>query len=141
MSDEDHSDIPVEETPGYVGHIFDEFMIFSDGLLPLKGFDFHLYGQMADELDALQRDKEVDFGAGPVKIRFDAYSIQEIVTSIPCVDAIYDCPPDQGPAGGAGHIFLLDEGALLAQATACAEVLRAALDKDFKSLEVQYGQH
>ena len=44
---------PVEEIPGYLGFIFDGFLELSDGLLPLKGFDFVLYGIMADELDEL----------------------------------------------------------------------------------------
>ncbi len=62
------------------------------------------------------------------------------MSSIPCIEALYDCPPNQGPGAGAGHIFLLDEGTALAKATACAQSLRVSLDEDFKSLEAQYGE-
>ena len=41
MNDEDDYDYepPVEETPGYVGHIFDDFIDLGEGLKPLEGFD------------------------------------------------------------------------------------------------------
>ena len=140
-NDDDYDyETPVEETPGYVGHIFDDFIDFSDGLKPLIGFDFQLYGQMADELGDLDRCLEVDFGNGLASVCFSAYAVHEIVSAIRCIDAIYDCPPNQGPAGGSGHIFLLQDGAALSEATACAHVLRAALDKDFQSLETEYRQ-
>lgn len=140
MSDIDgyDSDAPVEETPGYLGHLFDEFIVFDDGLKPLEGFDFRRYAGLADELDALTRQLEVDFGDGPKTIHFDAYSIHEIVASIPFVDAIYDCPPDQGPAAGAGHIFVIDEGHTLAEATASAKILRSALNADLAVLQAEF---
>ncbi|MBY0392708.1 MAG: hypothetical protein K2Q27_05525 [Novosphingobium sp.] len=134
------SDIPVEETPGYLGHLFDEFIVFDDGLKPLEGFDFRRYAGLADELDSLTRQLEIDFGDGPKTINFDAYSIHEIVASIPFVDAIYDCPPDQGPAAGAGHIFVLDEDRTLAEATASAKILRSALDADLAALQAEFGE-
>jgi hypothetical protein len=37
---------PVEETPGYVGHVFDEFVVFEEGLKPLDGFDFSRYSRL-----------------------------------------------------------------------------------------------
>jgi hypothetical protein len=131
---------PVDQIPGYVGIVFDDFIEFTEGLTPLIGFDFRLYGIMADELDVLRRSVVVDFGSGPSTISFEAHSIHGIVSSIPCIEALYDCPSNQGPAGAAGHIFLLDEGTALAKATACAQSLRVSLDEDFKSLEAQYGE-
>lgn len=128
---------PIEEIPGYLGNIFDDFVDFSDGLNPLTGFDFQIYARMADELDALQRSIVVDWGEGPVQISFDAYSIHEIVGAIPGVIAIYDCPPDQGPSAGSGHIFLLNEGSSLECVAHSAEILRNALDKDFYEIECE----
>lgn len=139
MNDEDYDyETPVEETPGYLGHLWDEFIVFDEGLKPLEGFDFRRYAGLADEVDALNRKFEIDFGDGPKVISFDAYSIHEIVGSIPFVDAIYDCPPDQGPAAGAGHIFVIDEGYTLAEATAAAMILRSALDADFLRLQTEF---
>ena len=129
---------PVEETPGYVGHIFDDSIDFGEGLKPLEGFDFSLYGIMADELGFPDRQLEVDFGNGPTGISFQAFSLNEIVEFIPAVDAIYDCPPNQGPAGGSGYIFILREGFTVEESVAAAKVLRSALDSDFRVVEVAY---
>lgn len=129
---------PVEETPGYVGHIFDDFIDFDEGLKPLEGFDFSLYGIMADELGALQRQLELDFGNGPTSVSFEAYSLNEIVEIIPAVEAIYDCPPNQGPSGGSGYIFVLREGFTIEQSVAAAKSLRSALDSDFSVVEAAY---
>jgi hypothetical protein len=139
MNDDEYDyETPVEETPGYIGHKFDEFIVFDEGLQPLEGFDFRRYAGLADELDALNRQLEIDFGDGPKVISFDAYSIHEIVASIPFVDAIYDCPPDQGPAAGAGHIFVIEEGHTLAEATTAAKILRTGLDADLVALQAEF---
>ena len=129
---------PVEETPGYVGHIFDDFIDFGEGLKPLEEFDFSLYGIMADELGFSERQLEVDFGNGPTSISFEAYSLNGIVETIPGVEAIYDCPPNQGPAGGSGYIFVLREGFTVEESVAAAKVLRSALDSDFRIVEAAY---
>lgn len=139
MNDEDYDyETPVEETPGYLGHLWDEFIVFDEGLKPLEGFDFRRYGGVADEVNALNRKLEIDFGDGPKIISFDAYSIHEIIGSIPFVAAIYDCPPDQGPAAGAGYIFVIDDGYTLAEATAAARILRSALDADLLALQTEF---
>lgn len=139
MNDEDNDyEPPVEETPGYLGHLWDEFIVFDEGLKPLEGFDFRRYAGLADEVDALNRKLEINFGDGPKVINFDAYSIHEIVGSIPFVEAIYDCPPDQGPAAGAGHIFVTDEGYTLTEAAAAATILRSALDADLLRLQTEF---
>jgi hypothetical protein len=139
MNDDDYDyETPVEETPGYLGHLFDEFIVFDEGLKPLAGFDFRRYAGLADELDALNRQLAIDFGDGPRVVSFDAYSIHEIVASIPFVDAIYDCPPDQGPAAGAGHIFLLNGEWPIDAVTDAAIALRAALDADFSALQCEF---
>lgn len=139
--DEDETydyDTPIEETPGYLGHIFDGFLSFSDGLKALDGFDFSLYGIMADELGQLDRQIEVQFDPEPSQLRFEAYSASEIVGAIPLVVAVYDCPPGQGPAGGSGYIFVLKDGAALSECERQAQILRNALDEDFEKLCKEY---
>lgn len=139
--DEDEAydyDTPIEETPGYLGHIFDGFLSFSDGLKALDGFDFSLYGIMADELGQLDRQVEVQFDPGPVQLNFDAYSVSEIVGAIPLVAAVYDCPPGQGPASGSGYIFVLNDGATRSECERQAQIMRDALDEDFEKLRKEY---
>jgi hypothetical protein len=131
---------PLEDIPGYVGIVFDDLIEFSEGLMPLIGFDFCLYGRMADELDVLKRYILVDFGLGPSNISFEAHSIQEIISCIPCVASFYDCPPNQGPGSGSGYIFLLNEGSALTQAKGEAQALRNALDEDFEILKIKLSK-
>jgi hypothetical protein len=133
----DH-DIPIEETPGYLGHVFDGFISFSDDLKALDGFDFSLYGLMADELGQLDRKVEVQFDLELSQLRFEAYSVGEIVGAIPLVVAVYHCPSGQGPAGGSGYIFVLKDGAALSECERQAQILRNALDEDFERLRREY---
>ena len=129
---------PVEEIPGYVGLIFDGVLELSDGLLPLKGFDFVLYSIMADELNELTRHLEIDFGSGATLVKFETCAVNEIVGSIPSVDAIYDFPPNQGPGAGSGYMFLLADGFTIEETRKAAAILRTAIDADFAALEAQY---
>lgn len=47
---------PVQATPGYLGLIFDDFLLeFDDGLKPLKNFDFAEYATLAEEFDVYER--------------------------------------------------------------------------------------
>lgn len=135
---EPYDQTPIEKTPGYLGYIFDDFLSFSGALKPLDGFDFSIYGIMADELGQVDRKLEVSFGDGSSQAEFEAYSVSQIVQSIPLVTAIYECPPDQGPAGGSGYVFVLQKGGSREECKRHAQVLRSALDEDFEELRKQY---
>ncbi len=135
---ETYNETPIEKTPGYLGYIFDDFLTFSSGLKPLDGFDFSLYGIMADELGQLDRKLEIHFGDGSPRAEFEAYSVSQIVQSIPLVTAIYDCPPDQGPAGGSGYVFVLQQGGSREECKRQAQILRIALNEDFEKLRKEY---
>lgn len=126
------------DTPGYLGHIFDDFIDFSTTLKPLGSFDFSHYGEMADELGLAQRTLEIDFGSGRAQINFDACALNEIVEAMPSVEAIYDFPPDQGLASGSGYIFVLRSGFTAEQANAYAHSLRAILNDDYREIKAQY---
>jgi hypothetical protein len=140
MNDDEAYDYttPIEERPGYLGDMFDNFLSFSDELKALDGFDFRLYGVMADELGQRDRELEVQFAACSLQVTFEAYSVSAIVGSMPAVVAVYDCPPDQGPAAGSGYIFVLKNGAKLSDCERQAQNLRRALDEDFEKLRREY---
>ena len=93
---------------------------------------------MADELGQHDREVEVQFVAGSSQVKFEAYSVSDIVGSIPAVLVVYDCPPGQGPASGSGHIFVLKDGAVLSDCERQAQDLRSALDEDFEKLRREY---
>ena len=102
------------------------------------GFDFDLYGEMADELGIAQRTLEIDFGNGRTQINFDACASNEIVEAIPSVQALYDYPPNQGLASGSGYIFVLRSGFTLEETNAYAHSLRATLDSDYGEIKAKY---
>lgn len=142
MDDGDEYDweTPIEETPGFLGIVFDDMNEFGDGLAPLRGFDFSEYGILADELGLNEIRLNLNFGGEHVTAKFGPFEINKIVACIPSVEAIYDCPPGQGPAGGAGYIFRLSSGAI-EETIQNATVLRAALDADLIRLrEMQPDQ-
>jgi hypothetical protein len=52
---------------------------------------------------------------------------------------VYDCPPDQGPAGGSGYIFVgADAYAGLGSVEEHAKTLRKALEIDYEILREKY---
>jgi hypothetical protein len=135
MNDSNYDyETPVQETPGYLGLIWDDFIEFEEGLKPLENFEFKEYAALAEDVDVYERQLDIDFGDGSKVISFNAYSIHEIVASIPFVAANYDCPPDQGPASGSGYIFILDHDHTIAETAAAAKILRLVLDADLLSL-------
>lgn len=123
-----------EQIPGFLGLIFDGDAAFEAALAPLSGFDFWTYAQLADELEAVERCVVVDFGSGATELCFDARSVEQIVGAIPAVDALYDCPDDQGPAAGAGHVLVMTDGFNDSDVTRGALSLRVALDADLAAM-------
>jgi hypothetical protein len=126
-----------EQIEGFLGLIFDGDAAFEAALAPLSGFDFWTYAQLADELDAVERCVAVDFGSGPTELYFDASSVEQIVGAIPAVDTLYDCPDDQGPAGGAGHVLVMADGFSDSDVTRAALSLRVALDADLTAMRAR----
>ena len=123
-----------EQIPGFLGLIFDGHVAFEAALAPLSGFDFWTYAQLANELEAIDRRVLVDFGSGATELCFGADSVDQIVGAIPAVNALYDCPDHQGPAGGAGHVLVMADGFSDIDVTRAALGLRAALDSDLAAM-------
>ena len=144
MTGEDSEDTyddetPVEETPGYLGHIFDDYLSFGPELEALSDFDWKQFGHMAEELDRLARRLNLELDGKTTAINADANRTNEFLDELPSVVAIYDCPPDQGPAGGSGYVFVADEGyAGPGRVELHAKALRKALETDYEILREEY---
>jgi len=144
MSDEINSydfdpDVPVEETPGYLGYVFDDFYDFGPELETLSHFDWKQYESMAVELDQSDRQLVVDLGKDKIEIEADASRMNEFLDHLPSVETIYNCPPDQGPAGGSGYVFVVSDisyGYELIRSHAVA--LKKALEEDYEVLRKDY---
>lgn len=130
--------IPVEETPGYVGHVFDGDFMAGEELKSLSDFDWSFYSIMADEFDKQDRKLVFKDKGSTLELIVDATSIEDIIGSLPSVEALYDCPPDQGPAGGSGYIFVVANGFSITDVLGAASALKKALDADFEDLRSEY---
>ncbi|GAA6159163.1 hypothetical protein NBRC116589_13370 [Ruegeria sp. HU-ET01832] len=137
-TDENGDPIPVEETPGYLGNIFDGEFMTGEELAPLYDFDWAGYATMADELGALYRRLQFQCESETIDLQADPYSVETFISALPSVAALYDCPPDQGPAGGSGWVFVMVDGWDLEQVKAHVQVLKTVLDADFDALSKQY---
>ena len=131
-------EVPVEETPGYVGNVFDNEFMAGEELKPLQGFDWSTYGIVADELGMEERELTILSQGKIIDVAADVRNIQEIVELLPTVEAIYDCPPNQGPAGGSGYVFVLADGKSIDDVRDEAAALRLALEIDLRTLQAKY---
>ena len=108
MTEEDSEDIfieetPIEETSGYLGHIFDDYLSFGPELEALSDFDWTQFESMAMDLAKLDRRLTMELDGKATAIEADASRKNEFLDKLPSVEATYECPPDQGPAGGSGY--------------------------------------
>ena len=144
MTEEDSEDTydegaPVEETPGYLGHVFDDYLSFDPELEALSDFDWTQFEDMALELGKLERRLTLELDGKATAIRADANRINEFLDELPSVEAIYDCPPDQGPAGGSGYVFVAADGYTgPGRVEEHAKELRKALEMDYEILREEY---
>lgn len=68
---------------------------------------------MAKELKKSEREITLELDGKVSRVCFNARSIQEVTAALPSVEAIYDCPPNQWPAGGSAYILVIKEGSTL----------------------------
>jgi hypothetical protein len=123
----------------YLGHIFDDYIAFDHELGVLSDFEWKEFENMASELDELDRCLTLEIDGKEIAIRADASRINEFLDELPTVEAIYDCPPDQGPAGGSGFVFVAAESyAGSGKTEEHAKALRTALEVDYESLREKY---
>lgn len=139
--DENGDPVPVEETPGYVGNVFDGEFMPGEELRVLGDFDWTTYATMADELGKTERKLKIELPKGQIEIRADAWDLDQIIEQLPAIEALYDCPPDQGPAAGSGYVFIVGDGWEAKDVEAQSAALRQALDKDLKGLELEYNKY
>ena len=106
--DEDVNQTPIEELPGILGYQWDDF-----GFVAL---DPCLSAIAEIDLRELQEAQAVAEGFKLEVLTSEGFRIIEIDTygpifpifgELPSLAVEFDCPPNQGPAGGAGYLFFL----------------------------------
>lgn len=108
---EDNEDVeqtPVEELPGILGYQWDDF--------DFVALDPCLSAITEIDLREIQEAQEVAEGFKLEVLTSEGLKIIEIGTygpifpifgDLPSLVVEFDCPPNQGPAGGAGYLFFL----------------------------------
>jgi hypothetical protein len=132
-------DLPIEETSGYLGSIWDGEVSFGPELELFSEFDWSEYSNMASEIDQLERCLTLNLDGTEISIIADASQINTFLDELPSINAIYDCPPNQGPAGGSGYVFLLcDNWKSYAPLSEQISALREALEIDYEILRLEF---
>lgn len=132
-------DMAVEETPGFLGYIFDGMLHFEPELGALSGFDWEQYGQMAEEIGQPDRRLVLEAGAEKIVIEANVWQINEFLGQLPSVEALFDDPPDQGPAGGCGYRFVVaGNGQAHGTIQSHALALKRSLEKDYEVVRKEF---
>lgn len=127
-------DTPIEAYPGFLGYFWDhDLVIVDDQLNFLKDFDWKRYSnsvQMAHD-----RIMHLNLSKGPisVKISYDT-SFAEILDQIPSVNVTVDVPANQGPAGGAAHVFFIADCSDFKSAVNDIKILIEGMTLDYESI-------
>lgn len=134
-------EVAIEETPGYLGHIFDGYVSFGPELRLLGEFDWENYCNIASELDVFERTLNLDLAGDSLTFKADPSCVNEFLDKLPSIEAIYDCPKDQGPASGSGYVFVLKDNwrsniSLEEQVNS----LREALELDYEKIQFEYSK-
>ena len=135
--DENGDPIPVEDLPGYLGNTWDGEVFLGTDLGKLTDFDWREYGMLADEFAVIERKLELTLDNKTIIIEAEAWHPHEIIDALPSVNSVYDEPPDQGPAGGSGYIFIAEEGFSVEQILEHSNALYEALVSDLEMIKTK----
>lgn len=125
------------DLPGYLGMIWDGQLDLSGSLGRLAGFDWDGYYYLFDELGITDRKIILNLSNTSSECEIEPWCHEAILGLLPCVAAVRDCPPDQGPASGSGYIFLKADGFTDADVLFQANKLYDALNADFGILQAE----
>jgi hypothetical protein len=133
--DNDDYETPIEEYPGYIGYSWDRNFVPGPELIALQDFDWNTYSEWIDEAGG-SRTIKVALEGEVLTLTFDRYDdIAHLLDQLPAVEVYKDDgPPDQGPAGGSGFVFVLKDDATLKELSEQITALRRSLDADFSLL-------
>jgi len=136
--DENGDPIMPHDLPGYLGMTFDGEIDLSSALGDLRDFPWDDYGMLADELQMADRKLSIALKNTTFVIEGTAWDPESFINGLPAVVAIYDCPPDQGPASGSGYIFFKADGFSDKQVLDEANALYKALTVDHELMETEH---
>jgi hypothetical protein len=126
---------PIEEYPGYIGYSWDGAFIPGPELTVLQNFDWSTYSERVDEAGG-SRTIKVALEGEVLNLTYEAYDDPAyLLDQLPAVEVYKDDgPPDQGPAGGSGFVFVLKDDYTLEELSKQIAALRQSLDVDFSRL-------
>ena len=106
--DEDVDQTPLEELPGILGYQWDDFdfVVLDPCISAIAEIDLRELQEAQEVAEGFKL--EVLTSEGLKIIEIDTYGpIFRIFGELPSLAVEFDCPPNQGPAGGAGYLFFL----------------------------------
>lgn len=138
IPDEDENGDPItpEDIPGFLGLVFDGDWALGERMGKLADFDWSYYAILADEIGEPERKVTLQLAHTTVSIDSEAWYGHTFIDELPAVNAVYDCPADQGPAAGSGYIFILDNNHTYKDVLEQSNKLYEALQADLERIEV-----
>jgi hypothetical protein len=130
---------PMWELPGCIGYTWGTEFYPRSEIKILADFDWNRYRELAANYGHHNRRLSVFLSTGPISIEVGTHAnIGKIIDQLPTV-TVYVVHSDYGlpdgePRSDSAYIFFLADGAKRTDFLASITALRAALDKDFKSL-------
>ena len=106
--DDDVDQTPIEELPGILGYQWDDFdfVVLDPCLSAIAEIDLRELQEAQQLAEGFKL--EVLTSEGLRIIEIGTYGpIFPIFGELPSLAVEFDCPPNQGPAGGAGYLFFL----------------------------------
>ena len=105
--EDDMAQIPYEELPGILGYKWDDhdFVVLDPCVSSIAQIDLRALQEAIDIDEFFIEFQTIE---GRRKIEIDWYgAIFPIFGELSSLAVVLDCPPDQGPGGGAGYLFFL----------------------------------
>jgi hypothetical protein len=116
-------DTPIEELPGILGYQWDDydFISLSEATGSISADFVRQFDRATSNLDSpIEVELTLETVTVSLRINFSDRFVS-LLADLPSIYVQVDCPPDQGPASGAGLLVFLRDGYTVAQAKADVE--------------------
>ncbi len=127
-------DTPIELYPGFLGYIWDlELAIVDSKIEFMKDFEWKKYFDALQYLPERILTMNLSLGATEISITEDSH-LATILDQVPSIKVTLDVPDNQGPGGGAAHVFFIGDNSDYKSAVNDINALMEVLRTDFRSI-------
>jgi hypothetical protein len=127
-------DTPIEGYPGFLGFMWDlDLAIVDPEIKIMKDFEWKKYFDALQYLPERILKINLSLGSTEISITEDS-NLATILDQIPSIKVTIDVPDNQGPGGGAAHVFFIGDNSDYKSAVNDINALIEVLRTDFRSI-------